>query len=150
MGASELLSIDPTMKIELSFLASSAPAAVDAFVRKEVLNQLPGTDAKPTTLTQCLLALQALQEREVLRFASGLVHDQVSSVIDMVSRMTKHVSPKFDKGQHVQQSHFFIDVTVKLQNFLCIEDPTDAEDPPLRQGRIDQQVHSDAGQDGRR
>jgi hypothetical protein len=134
--SAEFLSIDPSFKLELAFLATKAPEVVDEYVRRMVLDALPDGDAHPPTLSQALSSLLQLQDLDVFKYSSGLAHDQVRSVSGILQNMKKNVSPKFEDSALKQEGGFFNSVAVKLPNFLCCPDPKDDEKKKLVFGKV--------------
>ena len=111
----ELFSFDTSFRIELWFLSNSVADALDAKVLEKALSELPNNSSN-ISLSACIGGLVALQQSDGFKLASGHVHDQVASLIDVLAKLQRNVSPRMD--QVAAGDKFLKEAIAKFQFFV--------------------------------
>lgn len=91
----ELLSLDRTFRTELSFFAQ-AGTMLDEKVRADCMKALPFGVERRSTINQSLANMSELQKGSAYKLCSGIVRDEVASLVDILQKLQRNVSPKLD------------------------------------------------------
>lgn len=113
--SSSALVLDPTFRLELSFL-SQAERLIGECVQRAILERLPGTspEASPTTMEHTSVRLAELQKSDMVRRSSCSAIGQLESVQLVIDNMMRGISPEVNANA----SSFFVSVLDRCARFF--------------------------------
>ena len=116
-NAAVLTTLDPSFRLELSFLEDRAEEVLKQKVQNELLELLP-SPKKQSGMVQCLAKVQELSKSDLISYAPPAVKAMAASLEEIVAGLVKGVGPD---NNVAASSGFFKAVMLRLPYFLSEE-----------------------------